>query len=113
MQQECRGLSEADAPEVNPLLQEAAAALRERPVSEWGVVAELAAWVGGWVGWLGWMVVGGWLSGGPVCVFGFTKWAAGARLFEEGAVLVLNAAPFLTILPVALPHYTARHPCRL
>ena len=33
VQAECRGLSEADAPEVNPLLQQAAAALRERPVS--------------------------------------------------------------------------------
>ncbi|KAI7838109.1 hypothetical protein COHA_008117 [Chlorella ohadii] len=32
VQAECRGLSEADAPEVNPLLQQAAAALRERPV---------------------------------------------------------------------------------
>ena len=32
MQQECRSLSEADAPEINPLLQQAAAALRERPV---------------------------------------------------------------------------------
>ena len=32
VQQECRELSEADAPEVNPLLQQAAAALRERPV---------------------------------------------------------------------------------
>ncbi|KAL4424572.1 hypothetical protein ABPG77_009156 [Micractinium sp. CCAP 211/92] len=32
VQQECRALSEADAPEVNPLLQQAAAALRERPV---------------------------------------------------------------------------------
>ncbi|PSC76084.1 Conserved oligomeric Golgi complex subunit 6 [Micractinium conductrix] len=32
VQQECRSLSEADAPEINPLLQQAAAALRERPV---------------------------------------------------------------------------------
>jgi hypothetical protein len=32
VQHECRGLSEADAPDVNPLLQRAAAALRERPV---------------------------------------------------------------------------------
>ncbi|KAL4421302.1 hypothetical protein ABPG75_010593 [Micractinium tetrahymenae] len=32
VQQECRALSEADAPEVNPLLQQAAVALRERPV---------------------------------------------------------------------------------
>ncbi len=37
VQQECRALSEADAPEVNPLLQQAAAALRERPVRAWDV----------------------------------------------------------------------------
>lgn len=40
VQAECRGLSEADAPEVNPLLQQAAAALRERPVS----AADAFAW---------------------------------------------------------------------
>jgi hypothetical protein len=33
VQHECRALSEVDAPEVNPLLQQAAVALRERPVS--------------------------------------------------------------------------------
>ena len=32
VQAECRGLSDVDAPEVNPLLQRAAAALRERQV---------------------------------------------------------------------------------
>lgn len=32
VQNECRGLGEADAPEVEPLLQRAAAALRARPV---------------------------------------------------------------------------------
>ncbi|KAI3423947.1 hypothetical protein D9Q98_009781 [Chlorella vulgaris] len=32
VQHECRALSEVDAPEVNPLLQQAAVALRERPV---------------------------------------------------------------------------------
>jgi hypothetical protein len=50
VQQECRALSEVDAPEVNPLLQEAAAALRERPVS--GRAGWLAGWLAGGSGWL-------------------------------------------------------------
>jgi conserved oligomeric Golgi complex subunit 6 len=32
VQNECRGLGEADAPEVDPVLQRATAALRARPV---------------------------------------------------------------------------------
>lgn len=53
VQHECRALSEADAPEVNPLLQQAASALRERPVSwRWhglagwpaGLLSRAVAW---------------------------------------------------------------------